>query len=99
MTTSSVQQPPQEDSLITDYLPAMHLTIQPAAIKTAHSLTSANFVVPTTVPSTAPAKAVLLNKPKPWTPIQPFDLECELSEHPDKAFVEKLIHGLCYKLF
>jgi len=64
-TTSSGQQPPQEDSLITDHLPAMHLTVQLSAAKTAHSLTTVNSVVPTT----APAKAVLLNKPKPWTPI------------------------------
>jgi len=54
-TTSSEQQPPQEDSLITDHLPAMCLNVQPAAIKTAHSFTAVNSVVP----STAPAKGSL----------------------------------------
>jgi len=52
--------------------------------------------MPTTAPSTTPEKAVLLNKLKPWTLIQPFGLECELSEHPDKSFVQKLIHDLCH---
>ena len=33
-------------------------------------------------------------KSKPWTPIRPFILECELSNHPDKAFVKQLIYDL-----
>jgi len=28
--------------------------------------------------------------------MQSSDLECELSEHPDKTFVQKLIHDLCH---
>ena len=52
--------------------------------------------MPTIVPGTAQAKAVLFNKPKPWTPIRPFILERELSNHPNKTFVEELIHDLCY---
>ena len=31
-------------------------------------------------------------KPQSWTPIRPFILERELSDHPDKAFVRQLIH-------
>ena len=48
------------------------------------------------MPGTAQAKAVLFNKPKPWTPIRPFILERELSNHPNKTFVEELIHDLSY---
>ena len=46
--------------------------------------------------STAPIEAVLVNKPKPWTPIRPFILKRELSDYPDKAFVEQLIYDLCH---
>jgi len=38
----------------------------------------------------------LPNKPLPWTPMQPFILEWELSNYPDKAFVEQLIHNLLH---
>ena len=40
--------------------------------------------------------ACLPNKPLPWTPIRPFILEWELSNYPDKAFVEQLIHDLLH---
>ena len=49
--------------------PAMHLTAHSAGGRTMHTLTAANTVVPTIVPSTTPPGVVLLNKPKPWTPI------------------------------
>ena len=29
-----------------------------------------------------------------WTPLQPFALECELHNHPNKAFVRRLINNL-----
>ena len=86
----------QEDSPITDLLPVMPSTAQPAAAQIAHSPIAVTSVVPTTVPGTAQAKAALFNKPKSWTPIRPFILERKLSNHPNKAFVEELIHDLCY---
>jgi len=33
-------------------------------------------------------------KPLPWTPIQPFILKWEFSDHQNKAFVRQLIHDL-----
>ena len=86
----------QEDSSSRDLLPVMPSTAQSAAVQIAHLLITVTSVVPTTVPGTAQAKAVLFNKPKPWTPIRPFILERELSNHPNKTFVEELIHDLCY---
>ena len=44
--------------------------------------------VPNTVGLSTPTK------PQPWTPIRPFILERELSDHLDKAFVRQLIHNL-----
>jgi len=35
-----------------------------------------------------------LIKPLPWTPLQPFVLERELSNYPNKAFVKQLISNL-----
>ena len=35
-----------------------------------------------------------VNKPLPWTPLRPFVLEGELSNHPNKAFVRRLINNL-----
>ena len=35
-----------------------------------------------------------VNKPLLWTPLRPFVLECELSNHPNKAFVRRLINNL-----
>ena len=55
------------------------------------SHTDVNSVVPTTVLSIAPTEAVLVNKPKPWTPIQPFILKYKLSGYTDKVFIELLI--------
>ena len=48
------------------------------------------------MPGTVQAKAALFNKPKPWTLIRSFVLERELSDYPNKAFVEELIHDLRY---
>lgn len=45
-----------------------------------------------TVPDTVGLSTSL--KPQPWTPIWPFMLKCELSNHPDKAFVRQLIYKL-----
>ena len=86
----------QEDSSTTDLLPVMPSTAQSATVQIAHSLITVTSVVPTTVPCTAQAKAVLFNKSKPWTPTRPFILERKLSNHPNKTFVEELIHDLCY---
>ena len=85
-----------EDTPLSDQQPVMPLIAQSVAAQTAHSHTDVNSVVPTTVLSTAPTEAVLVNKPKPWTPIQPFILKRELSDYPDKAFVEQLIYDLCH---
>ena len=71
-------------------------TVQPVAAKTAHSFTNVSPAELTTVLSTVPIGAALLNKPKPWTPIRSFILERELCNYPDKAFVTKLIHDLCH---
>ena len=35
-------------------------------------------------------------KPTPWTPLRPFVLKRELSDHPDKAFVKELINDLSH---
>jgi len=51
--------PPTGEQFNHRLLLAMLLNFQPAAVKTAHSLTAVNSVVPTIVPSTAPAKGSL----------------------------------------
>ena len=84
----------QEDYPTSDCLPATPIIAPPVATRTAHSSTNASSAELTTVLSTAQTGAALLNKPKPWTPIRPFILERELCNHPDKAFVTKLIHDL-----
>ena len=73
----------------------MALITQSVTAQTVHSHTDVNSVVPTTALSTAPTEAVLVDKPKPWTPIRPFILKHELSDYPDKAFVEQLVYDLC----
>ena len=85
-----------EDTSLSDQQPIIPLITQSVTARTAHSRTDVNSVVPTTVLSTAPTEAVLVNKPKPWTPIRPFILKRELSDYPDKAFVEQLIYDLCH---
>ena len=47
----------------------MPSTTQPAAVRIAHSLTAVSYMLPTTVLGIAQTKEILLNKPKPWTPI------------------------------
>ena len=42
-----------------------------------------------------PTEAVLVNRPKPWTTIQPFVLKHKLNNYPDKDFVEQLIYDIC----
>ena len=42
----------------------------------------------------SPAGSPGVNKPLPWTPLRPFVLERELSNHPNKAFVRRLINNL-----
>ena len=75
--------------------PAMHLIVHSAGRGIVHTLTAANAVMPTIVPSTAPPGVGLLNKPKPLSPIRPFILERELSLHPDQTFVLQLLNDLC----
>ena len=88
--------PSPEDTPLSDQQPIMPLIAQSIAAQTAHSHTEVNSEVPTTALSTAPTEAVLINKPKPWTPIQLLILKRELSDYPDKAFVEQLIYDLCH---
>ena len=42
---------------------------------------------------------VTLSKLTPWTPLRLFVLEHELSNHPNQAFVKKLINDLCHGCF
>ena len=84
-----------EGTPLSDQQP-MPLIAQSVTAQTAHSHTDVNSVMPTTALSTAPAEAVLVKEPKPWTPIRPFILKCKLSDYPDKAFVEQLIYDLCH---
>ena len=60
------------------------------------SYTCVKSVAPVTAPASAPARTVWLPKPTPWTPLRPFILERELSNHPNKAFVKQLINDLCH---
>ena len=62
----------------------------------ATSCTSVKYVVPATVPVSTLTRAVLLIKPKPWTPLRLFILKCELSKHPNKAFVKLIEHLCCF---
>ena len=65
----------------------MPSTVQSVAAKTAHSLTDVNTLVPAIVLSTVPTEAVLLNKPKPWTPIQLFILKHDVSDYLTKLLL------------
>jgi len=68
--------------------------ITPDACKhPAGTCTSATSAEVTTLTGHAPRKGAC-TRPLPWTPLQPFILEWELSNHPDKAFVRQLIHNL-----
>ena len=67
---------------------AMPSTVQSAIVLPVTSCTCVKYVVPTTVPGSAPTRAVPLSKPTPLTLLQPFILECELSNHLDQAFVK-----------
>ena len=56
-------------------------------------------MVPATVRGFVPTGATPPFKPKPWTPLRPFVLERELSNHPNKVFVKQLINDLYYGCF
>ena len=43
------------------------------------------------VHGSALTKTVSLSMPTPWTPLRPFILEHELSDHPDQAFAKSLL--------
>ena len=75
---------------------AMPSTVQSAAVFPVTSYTSVKYVEPVTVPGPVPTGTVPLSKPTPWTPLRPFILECDLSNHPDQAFVKRLINNLCH---
>ena len=60
------------------------------------SYTCVKSVAPVTAPASAPAGTVWLPKRTPCTPLRPFILERELSNHPNKAFVKQLINYLCH---
>ena len=51
-------------------------------------------MVPTRREAAPPRGSSALSKPLPWTPLRPFILECELSDHPDRVFVRQLIDNL-----
>ena len=78
---------------------AMPSNVQSAVVPPATSYTCVNCVVPTTVPGSAPTGTVPLTKPTPWTLLRPFILEHELSNHPDQAFVKRLINDFCHGCF
>jgi len=60
--------------------------------------TNVNTVAQTTLGGYAHHQdgACPLSKPLPWTPIRPLILEWELSQHPNKALVEQLVHDLLH---
>ena len=66
----------------------MHYIEHP--VDTCTSVTSAEVTIPAVH---APTKGACI-RPLPWTLLQPFMLEWELSNHPDKAFVRQLIDNL-----
>ena len=76
--------------------PVMPSTIQSAINFPA---TCMKCVVPITVPGSALTRTVPFSKPTPWTPLQSFILERELSDHPDQAFVKQLINDPCHGCF
>ena len=78
---------------------AMPSAVQSAVVLPAISYTCVNCVVPTTVPGSAPTGTVPFTKPTHWTPLRPFILERELSNHPDQAFVKQLINDLRHGCF
>ena len=78
---------------------AMLSTTPTAVVFPVPSYTCVKSVAPAIVPASVPTKTVWLSKPTPWTPLQPFILERELSNHPDKAFVMRLINDLCHGCF
>ena len=63
------------------------------------SYTYVKYVVPTTVPNSALTRVVPLSKPTPWIPLRLFILACQLSDHPDQAFVKQLINDLYHGCF
>ena len=67
-----------------------------AAAQIVNSPTAVSTVEPTMQSKTVPNTIGLSTptKPQPWTPIRPFILECEVSDHPNKAFVRQLLHDL-----
>ena len=75
------------------------LTAQSAAIPPVTSYTSVKYAAPATAPEPVPTGIGPLSKPTPWTPLPPFVLERELSNHPDSAFVKQLINDLCHGYF
>ena len=85
-----------EDYPTSDSPPSMPTAAQSVTARHVNSFTNASFVGLTTVPRSVPTGEALLNKPKPWSPVRSFILERELCNHPDKAFVKKLIFYLCH---
>ena len=74
-------------------MPFAEISIAPrAGAQTASLVISVKTAGPTTLIKTTTPNGSIdpLAKLKPWTPIQSFILECELSNHPDKVFVKQL---------
>jgi len=71
-------------------IPAGTLTETTASEQIADSLTGVSTAVGPTRERAAGSKAA----PPPWTPLQPFILECKLSDHPDKVIIRQLIYNL-----
>ena len=77
----------------------MNSTAQSAAIHPLTFYTCVKYATPATAPGPVPTGIGPLSKPTPWTPLQPFILECELSNHPDNAFVKQLTNDLLHGYF
>ena len=78
-------------------LPILAGTITETAVseQTADSSTGASTAAgPTRARAASLKGSPALIKPPPWTPLRPFILERELSDHPDKVFVRQLIDNL-----
>ena len=74
-------------------------TIQSATVLPVTSYTSVKYVEPTIVPGSVPTGTVPLSKPTPWTPLRPFILKHELSNHADQTFIKQLIKDLFHDCF
>ena len=66
-----------------------------ATVQTADLLTDVRTAAgPTRARAVLQKDSSAIFKPLPWTPLRPFTLERELSNHPDKVFVRQLIDNL-----